>query len=1513
MRVQVGDVFQAKLDVAASSFLYPIAFGLFDAYDPTTTLSVKPLTSYAGSRVQGCTTVTNCLRPRLGFDPRAGQAFRCRTPSTISQPERDSDDVDKYKKELADAWSCCEAPAATCPAHYGCTLKGCWTTEGGCDCSGRKKLSLTASSVFVTGTVFCVPTQPFVCPRNPTWPCVLLLTRQPASYAAGMDGTETKATILMGSFTSHLGLTAWMDALVDAAWLSSPNWIQVFLGIKSNDPSTGMFRSFPGSVREALPPSFNNKPGTPEGRLYNVQVRPWFTAAMASAMQGFTFQGGRKDQLQAKRPTITLTEPYTDADGKGDLVTLAAPIITYDASNPAGAVKGVVGSDLVVESLRSLVNSIRFRETGEAFVFHKDTKLVLASQQLTTQDTIAGKLPTIDQLSWLSGSPNKFGKDDMYKRLCVQAADTDKKKTDEENYIRVGSGNDEVMMVSGEVWQGKYCLVMVTKVKEIEEPITAQIDAIEKSAMTLFLAPMVTAAVCGGVLLTIVILLAHCISRPLVSTACDSKEIVKCIGGDLSQMHATGEEDDKNDAILQQTHKLGSQGEVGEMSDLRQRFTNLLHDLLQKREKSRGHVNPFLRQAGLEAAVQQQGVGTLPSGERVPIMASNDVSVNVMTHTESGNRIRPPFKSRATRFNVVAMQLRLWLILPLAVILIIIVVTSAVALRDKAESWAEPVRAKLIEEEMRSLDQRVKQRAAALSETLIAGTNTIKMVKHYWLRLLDGQDSWRDANTTSERLLQDSGFPNPSYFSPHNDQRCQQYTGFGVQCEQPGNKLVKEELPPGKKSVASFEERMISVQSSSFYRPLPLPAKKAPTTAGDSVYSYGSDSEEVRALADLDNVLRVAYFSADVTSVYVAVHDKETFKMFPYENLQGYDKEKICDSVENKPDDVWVAESKKKEVSYYKNVKSSTYNPVCRPWYQRAQRSSPKPLTATDEPRGRVVFNPIDFDAGTNLPYLSLSSAVWRGADQNEMVGVVSMDLNLAAINQTLSSTDLYKRGYVLVWDDNLMTVVHKSMKAGLERYDIPWVDATAGGRDQVDEDWMAAQDKKMFAKGRVSGSFNFTYKGEIWHYTFMPVPNTPYMIGLSVVYPEVTARADKMSLQLRSLVQVMIIFITGALAVVCFVLVWFSDWFNRRAGQPVSALADYVGQMKEIHYAQDLPAEEPGSAELQEISFNMQRMLIALRFGDSQFSRGDKGLEFKNCTEALEIILELGNARGRGVCLNNMGLCLSAMCDPQRKSKANSLQWSQTTCQRLQVSLYPKLMPTMQSVKQLHAARPEFQSAFSQFERNPMDPDVYLQLAVLEAKMSQSEANTESTVGRTQAIGRQDTTLATRLCNRALHLVKDSSFQPEQARDLLEQAHVVASGDATTLATMAWSVCKTLREALFEPKHAALVAVLRSMCQRAQGLLAELEGGGGVVEDFANTTAQVCMTLCLLDSPDIQLARAWAALSSIPRMSPELLRGFIWCAITLATFRSNHMHVVFGAYVPNACHRLHTFIRTRT
>merc|ERR1719504_16085 len=93
----------------------------------------------------------------------------------------------------------------------------------------------------------------------------------------------------------------------------------------------------------------------------------------------------------------------------------------------------------------------------------------------------------------------------------------------------------------------------------------------------------------------------------------------------------------------------------------------------------------------------------------------------------------------------------------------------------------------------------------------------------------------------------------------------------------------------------------------------------------------------------------------------------------------------------------------------------------------------------------------------------------------------------------------------------------------------------------------------------------------------------------------------------------------------------------------------------------------------------------------------------------------------------------------------------------------------------------------------------------------------------------------------------------------------------------MAWSVCKNLKKDLLQPKYAGIVTALKGMCVRARALLAELERAGGVPEDMANTCAELCGVLCLFDGPEQQVARAWAALSSIPRMKPELFLFFVW------------------------------------
>ena len=50
---EVNDVFDAKMKMAASSFLYPAAFGLYDAYGSKSVL--EPFETHAGSRVRACT------------------------------------------------------------------------------------------------------------------------------------------------------------------------------------------------------------------------------------------------------------------------------------------------------------------------------------------------------------------------------------------------------------------------------------------------------------------------------------------------------------------------------------------------------------------------------------------------------------------------------------------------------------------------------------------------------------------------------------------------------------------------------------------------------------------------------------------------------------------------------------------------------------------------------------------------------------------------------------------------------------------------------------------------------------------------------------------------------------------------------------------------------------------------------------------------------------------------------------------------------------------------------------------------------------------------------------------------------------------------------------------------------------------------------------------------------------------------------------------------------------------
>ena len=213
---EVNDVFQATMAQAASSFLFPIAFGLFDAFDSSRTYSIAAVTSYeAGS--------LSHLRPPIAIDTRT-DAFGHPRPSFICLRADKRPSGDSLKS------LCSDNPNSM--------------NSAGCSCDGKKLLSATASSAFVTGM------------------------------------TSANAPQKHASF-SRAGRTSYMDAFVQQAWHYNPDWIQVYLGVKHDELDESLFRSFPGFVHEY-------------GETYNAGSRPWYTAAASTAI---LTRRTRKDQV----------------------------------------------------------------------------------------------------------------------------------------------------------------------------------------------------------------------------------------------------------------------------------------------------------------------------------------------------------------------------------------------------------------------------------------------------------------------------------------------------------------------------------------------------------------------------------------------------------------------------------------------------------------------------------------------------------------------------------------------------------------------------------------------------------------------------------------------------------------------------------------------------------------------------------------------------------------------------------------------------------------------------------------------------------------------------------------------------------------------------------------------------------------------------------------------------------------------------------------------------------------
>lgn len=119
------------------------------------------------------------------------------------------------------------------------------------------------------------------------------------------------------------------------------------------------------------------------------------------------------------------------------------------------------------------VLKIKARQSGEAFLFHVDTDLVLASRQLSeASDITHNALPLLPSLTLTSIADRTFADLSDSSYPCKETPD--------------GSAIvHETLIVWTPVFGTDFCLAVVTPIDEIDAPIDAQLQEIEVRASAL--------------------------------------------------------------------------------------------------------------------------------------------------------------------------------------------------------------------------------------------------------------------------------------------------------------------------------------------------------------------------------------------------------------------------------------------------------------------------------------------------------------------------------------------------------------------------------------------------------------------------------------------------------------------------------------------------------------------------------------------------------------------------------------------------------------------------------------------------------------------------------------------------------------------------------------------------------------------------------------------------------------------------------------------------------------------
>ncbi|NHJ84669.1 MAG: tetratricopeptide repeat protein [Asgard group archaeon] len=340
---------------------------------------------------------------------------------------------------------------------------------------------------------------------------------------------------------------------------------------------------------------------------------------------------------------------------------------------------------------------------------------------------------------------------------------------------------------------------------------------------------------------------------------------------------------------------------------------------------------------------------------------------------------------------------------------------------------------------------------------------------------------------------------------------------------------------------------------------------------------------------------------------------------------------------EANPNYIWIyAAFTDPDYSLFRNYPYDTME-----WTQYDEDGNPvSPADDWDPLEEDFYLNPaaiVDDSTAFTAPYfdpVGLILSVGRPVrfDNGTLFGIVSVDITIATMQESILTLEVSDNGYAFLIDNNGDTITHPDLVDDF----VPILDLEMTGSSNSEKSAFQLIINDMKAGGEDSTEF---YKdGEKWYISYNHITAAGY--SLAVIIPEADILAPVNQLRSDILKQSTnnILISVGLLLLALILIVFVSVSVSRRTVQPIKEFIEFSERVAKGDLSRDLGDAEGIPREIKGLHEALDGLLTALRFGNSDYYGGNLDLAFNNYLKALKLFETTNDQMGIGVCLNNIG-----------------------------------------------------------------------------------------------------------------------------------------------------------------------------------------------------------------------------------------------------------------------------------